>query len=150
MIIYAHFRTYCHATEDEARVKQAVTNISGVPGKAIEVTVNKGYHGNEIRVLEAELKKGPALTEFLSSLAEAGIFEKIRDEIPMRLDEEGMFYLRFDKQEAFQGRFVLDSASDTIQASIKVQAYPAKREKMLEELTAQIEKLGLKAKRAAK
>jgi hypothetical protein len=150
MIIYARFRTYCHATEDEARVRQALMFISGAQDKAIEVTVNKGYHRNEIRVLEAELKKGPALTRFLEALAGAGIFEKVRDQISMRIDEEGIFYLRFDKQEAFQGRFVLDSGSDTIQAGIKVQSYPAKPEKMLKELTTQIEKLESKAKKAAK
>jgi RNA binding exosome subunit len=149
MIIFARFRTYCHATEDEARVRQALMFISGIQDKAIEVTVNKGYHGNEIRVLEAELKKGPALTKFLESLAEAKVFEKVKDEISVRIDDEGMFYLRFDKQEAFNGKIVLDSGSDTIQASIRVQAYPSKPEKVLEEFKAQIEKLEKKVKKRA-
>ena len=149
MIIFARFRTYCHATEEEGRVREALSFISGVPSKNITVTVNKGYHGNEIRVLETEVKKGPALNKFLMALSEAGIFEKVKDEIPSRIDNEGMFYLRFDKQEAFKGIFLLNSKEDTIQVSIRVQAYPANPETILAALTAHIEKLTKKPKKKA-
>jgi len=149
MIIFARFRTYCHATEEEGRVREALSFISGVPSKFITVTVNKGYHGNEIRVLETEVKKGPALNKFLLALSEAGIFEKVKSEIPSRIDDEGMFYLRFDKQEAFKGNFVLDSKENTIQVSIRVQAYPANPETILAALTSHIEKLTKMPKKKA-
>ena len=142
MITSAHFRTYCHATEDEDKVREAFKNISRVPNRDVELTINKGYHGNEIRILESHIKKkGAALNSFLAALAEHGIFDKLKDQIEQRLDDEGMFYLRFDKQEAYKHKFVLDSGEDTIQVRVKVQAYPAKPEKILEELRAHIEKL---------
>lgn len=147
MIIFARFRTYCHVTEEEGRVREALSFISGVPSKFITVTVNKGYHGNEIRVLETEVQKGPALNKFLMALTDAGIFEKVKDEIKSRIDDEGMFFLRFDKQEAFKGLYVLDSKEDTIQVSIRVQAYPANPETILAALRAHIDKLTKKPKK---
>jgi len=150
MITRAVFRTYCHATEEEARVRKAVRFVSCVQDKDIEVTLNKGYHGNEIRILEVDLKKGQGLNRFLSFFAENGVFGRIRDELRVRMDDEGMVFVRFDKQAAFLGNLVLDSGQDTIQVRFKVQAFPSKPDNLMAELEAQIEKLEAAAKRKRK
>jgi RNA binding exosome subunit len=141
MFVSAKFRTYCHATEDEDKVVQALRYVSGIKDDDIKFTINKGYHGNEIRVLEATLRKGPKLTTFLEKLVEARIFEQVKHELPLRLDDECVFYLRFDKQKAYQGNLMLQHGEDTIQVRAKVQSFPAKPEKAVEAIKAEIEKI---------
>jgi len=141
MFVSAKFRTYCHATEDEDRVRQALRFVSGVKDDDIKVSMNKGYHGNEIRVLEATLRKGPKLTTFLEKMVEADIFEKLKHEISVRLDDECVLYLRFDKQKAYMGNLLLQHGEDTIQVKAKVQAFPAKPEKAMEAIKVQVEKI---------
>jgi RNA binding exosome subunit len=150
MFVTAKFRTYCHATEEEKRVRKALRFVSGVRDKDIKLTINRGYHGNEIRILEASLKKGPRLTNFLERMVEAGIFDKVAHEMDARLDDECVFYLRFKKQEAFGGELVLESGEDTIQVRAKVQAFPAKPEKAVEAIKAQVEKIGRRLARKTK
>lgn len=141
MFVSVRFRAHCHATEDEERVRQAVKFLASVPDKDIKVTINHGYHGNEIRVLECQLAKGPRLTNFLERLVEDGLFDRMEGEVEQRLDDECFFYMRFDKQEAYQGRLVLDTGKDTVHVKAKVQAYPAKPAKAAKEVRAHIEKI---------
>lgn len=141
MFVTARFRTYCHATEEEDRVRQALRYISGVPDKEVREDRNKGYHGNEIKVLTATLKKGPKLTTFLERLTAGGIFDSIGTEMGSRLDEDCVLYLRFDKQSAYLGEMRLDEGQDTIQVRLKVQTYPAKPDKAVEAIRAQVDKI---------
>lgn len=150
MFVSARFRTYSHATEDEDRVKQALRLLTGASDKEIKVTINRGYHGNEIRVLETRFRKGPKLTNFLERLVENGIYERLEDELETRLDDECVLYLRFDKQEAYQGRWVLHQGEDTIQVKAKVQSFPAKPKKAVEEVRKQMEKISKRLARSSK
>lgn len=46
----------------------------------------------------------------------------------MRLDDSGILYLRFDKQEAFLGRLKLSESEDVIRVRIRFSAYPISKE----------------------
>jgi len=63
--------------------------------------------------------------------------ETLRSEMPDRLDDDQVFHLRFDKQEAYMGRVRIVSSSDAITAKVKIETYPKNREmagKIVEEL----------------
>ena len=45
--------------------------------------------------------------------------------IDERMDEDGNFYLRFDKQKAYSGQLVLGYKGDVIKTRIKIASFPA-------------------------
>jgi RNA binding exosome subunit len=50
------------------------------------------------------------------------------DHIDEKVDEEGTFYVRFNKQEAYLGEAEVDEGPDVIQVRIKVKAFPMRKE----------------------
>ncbi len=122
------FRTFAHATEDESRVEQALRFVSG----AEEVTKSRseGYHGNPIVVLEAKISRSREIRNFFASLDTADV-QKLLDTLELRVDEESMFFLRLDKQAAFEGRTVMADHDDIISVRGKIKSYPQSRDNAL-------------------
>lgn len=126
------FRAFSHATENEDRVKQAVTNVSG----SEELTCNKsyGYHGNPIVVIETKVTHAKDIKHVLSLLSEEDI-KQLMDTIELRVDDESFFYMRLDKQEAYLGNLVLSSGEDVISVRGKIKSYPQNRENAVISIT---------------
>ncbi|HWG90792.1 MAG TPA: RNA-binding domain-containing protein [Candidatus Thermoplasmatota archaeon] len=125
---YVEFRTSAHATEVEERVREAFHTVAGeVEVEGIEL---EGHHKNPIVMMRGEIKKSGEITRFWKRLHEEapGTLQRLRSQLEARLGDDGTFYFRLDKQEAFLGRLVLTSSDDCIQVAAKVAAYPAKRE----------------------
>ncbi len=127
------FRTFAHATEDESRVEQALRFVSG----AEEVTKSRseGYHGNPIVVLEAKISRSREIRNFFASLDTADV-QKLLDTLELRVDEESMFFLRLDKQAAFEGRTVMADHDDIISVRGKIKSYPQSRDNALKVIDA--------------
>jgi hypothetical protein len=125
------FRAFVAATEDEQRVREALSIF--VPLDAISATSVQGHFGNEIEILEATLKKRDA-SAFFQILREQLLREdlnKLRREAQERLDEQNHFFLRLDKQAAYRGMVRLTDSADAIAVSAMVETYPARREEAL-------------------
>lgn len=122
------FRVYAHATEDEAKVRQALDFATG--GAEAEETSTEGHHGNPIHILVATLERPAAIRAFFAKL-EPGDIERLATEVDRRLDEDLFFHLRLDKQEAYGGRLRLADHDDIIAVRGKVASFPAKRERAL-------------------
>jgi RNA binding exosome subunit len=122
------FRTFTHATEDEEKVEQALKLASG----ADEITRSKseGYHGNPIVVMEAKISRSKEIKEFFASLPVEDV-QRLLDTLEIRIDEESMFFLRLDKQAAFEGRLTLGRNDDVISVRGKIKSYPQSRENAL-------------------
>jgi RNA binding exosome subunit len=123
------FRAFVAVTEDEERVREALSIF--LPLDSISFTSVKGHFGNEIKMLEASLKKKDSQT-FFQILREQLPKEeliRLRREIPDRVDEENRFHMRLDKQSAYKGLVRLTEARDAIDVSAMVETYPARREK---------------------
>ncbi|KQM11696.1 hypothetical protein AOA80_06575 [Methanomassiliicoccales archaeon RumEn M1] len=122
------FRTFAHATEDEEKVEQALKLASG----ADEITRSKseGYHGNPIVVMEAKISRSKEIKEFFASLSVEDV-QRLLDTLEIRIDEESMFFLRLDKQAAFEGRLTLGRNDDVISVRGKIKSYPQSRENAL-------------------
>jgi len=125
------FRAFVAATEDVGRVREALGIF--VPLDRISVTTAAGHFGNEIKILEATLKKRESHT-FFQILREQLPTEdllRLRQEIPDRLEGESRFYLRLDKQSAYKGLLRLTESTDAVDVSALVKTYPARREESL-------------------
>lgn len=122
------FRTFVHATENEGRVEQALRFVSG----AEELSRNKseGYHGNPITILEARVTNAKPVKRFLASLDGKDVASML-DSLERRVDEDSFFFLRLDKQAAYDERFVLADHDDVISVRGKIKSYPQSRENAL-------------------
>ncbi len=123
-------RAIAQATEVEERVEAAMLFVSGleeVPASRIE-----GHFGNPLTIFEVEMSKTRDMKKFLQIMKDAGMLALLMEEIEPRLDENCVFHFRLDKQKAYAEELALADSKDIIDVSMKVAAYPARRENALE------------------
>ena len=118
---YLELRTFCYATEDEARVIQALEQFMP-EGASIERSHTEGHHGDPIEILTVTLERADEMRYLLEQLPRVPGFDRVRTELDQRVDEDCSFYLRLDKQAAYQGDVAFGRG---IQLRGKVEAYPA-------------------------
>jgi len=117
--------TFCHATEDQEKVVEAVLNL--VPPelkrqarRKIKITTIKGHHGNPIKIIRLKISKpGKArktLTHILSQLEE-GEAQYIAQTLPQRTDGSHI-YIRLDKQRAYLQAPLTLAKEDVIKVKI--------------------------------
>ena len=131
MIHRVSFRTFVAATEDEERVKKALSIF--VPLDTISITPAIGHYGNPIKILDAALKKkdGLAFFRILREQLPRVDLLRLRRELPERLDESCQLHVRLDKQAAFQGKINLTGSSDAIVVTAMIESYPARYDEAL-------------------
>lgn len=131
MIRRIFFRAFVAATEDEQRVREALSIF--VPLDGISAASAKGHYGNDIKILETTLKKrdAPAFFQILREQLPREDLNRLRREANERLDEQSHFHLRLDKQAAYRGMVRLTDSTDAIDVSALVETYPARREEAL-------------------
>ena len=155
---YVDLRAFCYATEDEKRVEQALRRFVPGPdptrgngdedgsgdGDAADVLVEldrevtEGFHGDRILVLSVRLERADQVRYALAALAEAEEFDRLLAELDDRVDDNTAFFVQLDKQAAFRGEVRL---GEGITFRAKVEAYPAKREKAVENARETLERL---------
>jgi RNA binding exosome subunit len=117
-----------HATEDERKVIAALRVL--LPNDVgIKRTKLKGHHGNPIVSLEASIEQKRKLQELWRRIVEklrAG--EEIWRVVDDIIDKSCRLYLRFNKQQAYAGELALTDSGDAIHITLKVTAYPARKE----------------------
>lgn len=135
MIDRISFRAFVAATEDEGRVREALAVF--VPLDRITAVTAEGHFGNEIKILEAVLrrKEAAAFLQILREQLSAEDLERLRREIPDRLEGDSHFHLRLDKQAAYKGLVRLTNSKDALDITILVRTYPARRESALKILS---------------
>lgn len=132
---WLRLRATCHPTEDLAKVEQALRFVAGVPGLRVEATALDTHHGGTVHVVETVLDRARQVRDALERiLALPGAREDLAATVEARTDDEGVFYLRLDKQEAFLGRLALTRGEDAVQVRLRMEHYPATREAALEAL----------------
>jgi RNA binding exosome subunit len=131
-ILNMHFRAFCHATEDEAKVTQALKFASGADEVTREVT--EGYHGNPIIILEVFIKEKRRSRDFFTRLDEE-VINEILGTLEKRMDDDCNLYIRLDKQEAYLGNLKMTTSDDAIAVRAKVESYPKKLETAMKSVT---------------
>jgi RNA binding exosome subunit len=111
-IAYVDIRVFSHATEDGAKVMEAVRRIlpsTYMDTIVFEKHVLSGHHGNPITFFDARVKEKEALKAIVENIA-AHLNTMDKETLCDRLNEyteKGSLYLRLDKQAAFMGEFKL-------------------------------------------
>jgi len=129
------FRAFVAATEDEGRVREALSVF--LPLDKISCIKAEGHFGNEIKILEGSLRKREA-SSFFTILREQLSPEDLlalRRELPERLEGMGRFHLRLDKQSAYRGLVHLTDSKDALDVNILVKTFPARRDEALKILS---------------
>ena len=135
---YIDLRTFCYATEDEKRVEDALRHFLPEEFELDRVT-NTGHHGDRIVVLSARVENADGMRVVLDRLAELDSIDRVLEELDDRVDDNCSFFLRLDKQAAFNG---LVRLGEGITLRAKVEAYPAKHEKAVANAREAIELAG--------
>ena len=135
---YIDLRTFCYATEDEKRVEEALRQFLPEEFELDRVT-NTGHHGDRIVVLSARVENADGMRVVLDRLAELDSIDRVLEELDDRVDDNCSFFLRLDKQAAFNG---LVRLGEGITLRAKVEAYPAKHEKAVANAREAIELAG--------
>ena len=134
---YVDLRTFCYATEDDKRVEEALRTF--LPEDyPIERAKSEGHYGDRIIVLSARVENADDIRHVLTQVASAPDIDAVRAELDDRVDDNCSFFLTFDKQAAFGGSV---ERGDGITLRAKVEAYPAKREKAVENARDLLEEL---------
>ena len=139
---YVDLRTFCYATEDEKRVEEALRTFlpDGEDDEPFEIerAESEGHYGDRILVLSARVEKADDVRHVLSRLSDLESFDDLVDELDERVTENTELFLRLDKQAAFEGDVKL---GDGITFRGKVEAYPAKKDKAVENAREVLERL---------
>jgi len=141
-VLRVELAVHAHATEDPARVRQALLNLvpEAIRGRVrLEESVVEGHYSNPIRRIVARLE-GPEAEEFLRGLAsrlDEAERKVLRFMLESRYDEKsGRFYLRLGKQDAYLGEVRFVDGDDVVHVVIVLRGSPRleKAMKVLEEL----------------
>jgi RNA binding exosome subunit len=125
---YLDLRAFCYATEDEKRVERALRTF--LPEEfPIDRTESEGHHGDRIVVLSARVENADDVRHVLDRVTDLPEFGRLLDELDQRINDNNAFFVRLDKQAAFDGRVEL---GEGLTLRGKVEAYPAKREQAVE------------------
>ena len=135
---YIDLRTFCYATEDEKRVEEALRHFLPEEFELDRVT-NTGHHGDRIVVLSVRVESADGMRVVLDQLAALDSIDRVLAELDERVDDNCSFFLRLDKQAAFNG---LVRLGEGITLRAKVEAYPAKHEKAVANAREAIELAG--------
>lgn len=131
---YIDLRTFCYETEDERRVERAIREL--LPEEvAIDREESTGHYGDRILVLSARIERADEIRIVLDRITASPDLDRIRSELPDRIDEDCSLFVRFDKQAAYNGTIRL---GEGIELRAKVEAYPARREAAIENARAAI------------
>ncbi len=130
MIKYIYFRCFSHATEDIDKVRKAFKFIT--QKDRFEEREEKGYYGNKIIILETKLTKKNDIVRFWKRMKDYGIVDEIISMLDDLVDEQGVLYLRFDKQQAYLEKIALTMHGDSIAMHAKLESYPMKKAKAIE------------------
>ena len=122
MFHWVEARAFCHATEDEEKVVAAIRTL--LPEGEVRREKFEGHFGNPLVSLAVRADSAAAMKGFWRRIAALGK-EELARELESRIDEDTVFHLRVDKQEAYLGR-IARPAGDVIDVRAKVAAYPKK------------------------
>ncbi len=134
---YVDLRTFCYATEDDKRVEDALRRF--LPEEfEVQRVESEGHYGDRILVLSARVENADDVRHVLSQLTDLEQFDRVLGELDDRVTENCELFVSLDKQAAFRGDVTL---GDGITFRAKVEAYPAKKPKAVDNAETVLEEL---------
>lgn len=129
-IAWVQLETFSHATEDIEKVKFLLSKFFSFDIIFME---NKtyGHFGNEIIMVKVELTKNKEIKDFISNFLSIVNKDYILETIEKRVDEEGVLFIRMNKERVYEDDFAIDDNGDIL-LSMKFVTYPKSRERVIE------------------
>ncbi len=129
---WLRLRAACHPTEDQARVDAALRFVAGVADEeyaaGLVSTTMETHHGLPLVIAQETLERSRAIRDLLERIvAIPDALATLQSTVAARTDDDGVFYLRLDKQAAAAGELRLLDGEDAIQVRLKLEVYPSTR-----------------------
>ncbi len=123
-------RAYARATEFLEKVETAVTSIFPEevrPSISMTTSSVEGQSGDTISIVKATLERKKQCEQvfnfILRGIKTAGR-NALQQSTDLRLDENCVFFLRIDKQAAYQGNLKINNEVDVISVRVYFRDYP--------------------------
>ena len=119
-----------HATEDMNNNLLALYSL--IPEKSLEESEYmedhlEGGYGNSISFIQYSTRHKKSINLIMKNISKKIPLEEKKNlflDFKNRFEQEKKnFYIRFDKEEAFQNRFVITNSSNAIKVTIKLNSY---------------------------
>lgn len=118
-------KAICYATEDEDLICDVVSGMTGA--EELDIDISEGLHNNPLTVIDANLTKNKEYATLFNNLGKM-VVEQILDDLEGRIDDDCVFYIRFDKQKAVCGEYEISHGGDVISLTAKIMSHPARKE----------------------
>src|SRR2546428_4086870 len=105
-------RTFCHATEEEARVATALA-FACPEGDTSRESL-EGYFGNPLVRLTRRVEKAAIIRTVWERWTAAGLPPWIGEDVEGRLDGDGLLHFRLDQHGAHRGTLEVGGHSRTL------------------------------------
>ncbi len=126
MIHNIKFRAFVYENESIDEITQSILNI--LPEAEIEAEEAEGLLEDKIIILSGVVSKKRYTKTFFKTLMDSVDLEKLNDDLELKIDEKGNWFLRFDKDDALDEKWTILDKGDAIHLKVKIAAFPAKKQ----------------------
>lgn len=137
MIHNIKFRVFVYENENLDDLAHAILNI--LPEAEIEAEEAEGLTENKIIILSGVVSKKRFTQAFFNTLLESVDLEDLTRDLERKIDDNGNWFLRFDKNDAIDEKLTIVDSGDAIHLKIKIAAYPARKDIAIEKLNSSFE-----------
>ena len=137
MIHNIKFRAFVYENESIDEITQSILNI--LPEAEIEAEEAEGLLEDKIIILSGVVSKKRYTKTFFKTLMDSVDLEKLNDDLELKIDEKGNWFLRFDKDDALDEKWTILDNGDAIHLKVKIAAFPAKKQIAVDKVREAIE-----------
>ena len=137
MIHNIKFRAFVYENESIDEITQSILNI--LPEADIEAEEAEGLLEDKIIILSGVVSKKRYTKTFFKTLLDSADLEKLNDDLELKIDEKGNWFLRFDKDDALDEKWTILDNGDAIHLKVKIAAFPAKKQIAVDKVREAIE-----------
>lgn len=137
MIHNIKFRAFVYENESIDEITQSILNI--LPEAEIEAEEAEGLLDDKIIILSGVVSKKRYTKTFFKTLLDSVDLEKLNDDLELKIDEKGNWFLRFDKDDALDEKWTILDKGDAIHLKVKIAAFPAKKQIAVDKVREAIE-----------
>lgn len=137
MIHNIKFRAFVYKNESIDEITQSILNI--LPEAEIEAEEAEGLLEDKIIILSGVVSKKRYTKTFFKKLLDSVDLEKLNDDLELKIDEKGNWFLRFDKDDALDEKWTILDKGDAIHLKVKIAAFPAKKQIAVDKVREAIE-----------
>jgi hypothetical protein len=121
---WLRLRATAHATEDPDRVAAAIRRVGGGDGLIVATTAFESHHGATMHLLEARIERSRDAADVLRQLLGTADLAALEAQADGRVDDDGVFWLRVDKQAAAAGDVRVAHVEDAIGVQARIEVHP--------------------------